>query len=163
MRTNRPEGIFQGNRTEPLFILLRHYADEQKEEAMKLVKEFIIFTLAQVIVGIIPLILAILYPRTIIAAAMVTVVVAAVSIVNYYYLRNQLNDLTQKEVDRLLQSDEYRYSTINGEELFNKAAHTLRKTGALMELRRFHWLCFLFVAFFVFMTILHQMEFIVGG
>lgn len=163
MRTNRPEGIFQGNRTEPFFILLRHYADEQKEEAMKLTKEFLIFTVLQGVIGIIPIIISIFHLKTLPFAVAIAMIVAAVSIVNYFHLKTQLADLMMKEVDRLLQTDEYRYAAVNNEELFNKAAYTLKKTGGLIELRRYHWMCFVGIAIMVVLTILMQMQLINGG
>lgn len=158
MKTNRPEGIFQGNRTEPLFILLRHYADEESEIAVKLTKEFAILSIAQFISGCIPLIVSIFYPQFLILSIGLCAIIAIITIGNYFHLKRRLADLTQHEVDRLLQTDEYRYAAINGEDLFNKAAQTLKSTGKLEECFVYFRLCFVCINLMSLLFILMQCD-----
>lgn len=130
---------------------------------MRLTKQFIVLTIVQCVMSLFPIIPAVFFPCTVIFAIFVAIVTIGTSVMNYIYLRKHLKYLMQHEVDRLLQSDEYRYAAINNEEIFNKAADTLDHTGQLKELQRYHWLCFGFVAAMVVLTLCVQMQLALGG
>lgn len=135
MKINRPDGISQENRSHPFFILLRKFADTQKDEANVITKNFILYgilglgmalftvimTLLELDVGFYPLVVALGY----LSLTIITIYR------RYRSLQMILKSNSFEEVDHMIYSNDYQLCNLNMEKLVNMIAYCAQITGRM--------------------------------
>lgn len=136
MRTSRPDGISQENRTHPFFILLRNAARQQDELSVKLVKRFVIQ--ASVSIGA-TLILWLINPLSVIGSA-IAIEYLIFQIIYWLYRLRSLKKLLAmscvNEVNAMIYSNDYQYQSLNNEQLINTLNDARQLIGEFEEFHR---------------------------
>lgn len=136
MRTSRPDGISQENRTHPFFILLRNAARRQDELSVKLVKRFVIQ--ACVSIGA-ALILWLINPLSAIGCV-IAIEYLIFQIIYWLYRLRSLKKLLAmscvNEVNAMIYSNDYQYQSLNNEQLINTLNDARQLIGEFEEFYR---------------------------
>lgn len=135
-----PNGISQQNRTHPFFIILRRFADEQKDLSEKAARRFIsilvleglmtIFVPATVHCVSIGLSLLMLR-RCGLAIVGSLLVLFPYSLRRYQRLKALLGQMTYGDVDHMIYSNDYQAASLNYEDIINRVTACTAVNGEL--------------------------------
>jgi hypothetical protein len=136
MRTSRPDGISQENRSHPFFILLRRFADAQREEALKTTKSFIANAVVECVVTCAVLFITALFCRSHVCTALGVLLALIFSLgIRYMHCQEILSNVIFTEVEHMIYSNDYQYQSLNNELLINKMVQCKEAIGEIREFR----------------------------
>ena len=134
VRTMRPEGISQENRTNPFFVILRKLAEEQMTLSSKITTELIS---RSIILCICPFFLAIhayQYISVILLSLALSALFALYAYLQITRMKTILEESVVETVSQMIFSNDYQFASLNNEELVNMAVRTNWINGHLSEL-----------------------------
>lgn len=155
MRINRPDGISQENRSHPFFILLRKFADIQRDEAEKTAKVFLSSSLMCMIVSILTNAILFLNPLLMVITIPLVIINAFTIYHRYQNLQDLLASNSFKEVDQMIYSNDFQTTNLNMEKMINEMTRCTEITGKMVAFQELcedrKWytinICILCVAF----------------
>lgn len=131
MRINRPDGISQENRSHPFFIMLRKFADSQKDEAIYTSRDFVYTAIVQIVFPIITMSMAFLDPLFIIVGVGLLLVSLGMIRHRYKTLQTLLSTTIFQDVDYMIHSNDFQLSNLNMEKIINDITRCAETTGRL--------------------------------
>lgn len=132
MRTNRPSGISQENRSHPFFIILRKFADEQKKLAHDVMKDIIKSGAITMFPGLVMWSVSPLDSISWFVSILYTLLMGVNYILTYRDFQRTIAKTTYSEVNNMIFSDEYQYQSLNNEQLINMMNDCTRVNGEII-------------------------------
>ena len=131
MRTNRPSGISQENRSHPFFILLRRFSEEQSKLAHDIMKRLITAGGVSIAPGLIMWSISPLDAISWFISILYVTLMGLNFIFTFRDLQRTLAKTVYSEVESMIYSDEYQYQSLNNEQLINMMNDCTRVNGEL--------------------------------
>lgn len=133
MRINRPDGISQENRSHPFFILLRKFADTQRDEAEKTAKAFLTSSLICMIASILTNLILFFNPILMVITIPMVVINGFTIYHRYRNLQDLLASNSFKEVDQMIYSNDFQTTNLNMEKMINEMTRCTEITGKMIS------------------------------
>lgn len=137
MRTDRPQGISQTNRTHPFFILLRLCAEEQQDLCEKAIRDMLFYGSIRTALTLFILFTAFKH------GPIVLIFFGFFCALNIYLFLKQWHELKKliyqnqyQKVDHMIYSNDYQMAALNNEELINMLTQMNRINGHIERIRK---------------------------